>query len=121
MNFPASKYVVKKVKLFSYNNEVLFCTVPGTVLCGQDLGLDLSDSEVERKDIDIVSDVLYRIVLFCVQDLGLDLSDSEDERRDIDIDSEGEDSRLSAGEDSRSLLLAALFSRLADTDPDPAF
>jgi hypothetical protein len=65
-------------------------------------------------------------VLFCGQDLGLDLSDSEDERRDIDIDSEGEDSRLSAGEDSRSLLLAALFSRVADpysfdTGPDPAF
>jgi hypothetical protein len=43
------------------------------------------------------------ITVLCVQDLGLDLSDSEDERRDIDIDSEGEDSRLSAGEDSRSL------------------
>jgi hypothetical protein len=59
----------------------------------------------------------------CGQDLGLDLSDSEDERRDIDIDSEGEDSRLSAGEDSRSLLLAALFYRVADpysfdTGPD---
>jgi hypothetical protein len=70
------------------------------------------------------------LVLLCGQDLGLDLSDSEDERRDIDIDSEGEDSRLSAGDDSRSLLLAALFSRVADpysfdtdtdTDPDPAF
>jgi hypothetical protein len=49
--------------------------------------------------------VLYCTVLFCCgQDLGLDLSDSEDERRDIDIDSEGEDSRLSAGEDSRSPL-----------------
>ncbi len=47
-----------------------------------------------------------------MQDLGLDLSDSEDERRDIDIDSEGEDSRLSAGEDSRSFLLAALFSSI---------
>ncbi len=42
------------------------------------------------------------ITVLCGQDLGLDLSDSEDERRDIDIDSEGEDSRLSAGEDSRS-------------------
>jgi hypothetical protein len=75
-----------------------------TVLCVQDLGLDLSDSEDERRDIDIDIEVLYCSVLFCCgQDLGLDLSDSEDERRDIDIDSEGEDSRLSAGEDSRSL------------------
>lgn len=35
------------------------------------------------------------------KDLGLDLSDSEDETRDIDIDSE-DNSRLSAGDDSRT-------------------
>ena len=37
------------------------------------------------------------------KDLGLDLSDSDDEGRDVDIDSE-DNSRLSAGDDSRFVL-----------------
>jgi len=48
------------------------------------------------------------------KDLGLDLSDSEDETRDIDIDSE-DNSRLSAGDDSRTF-----DSHMADKRSSPS-